>query len=94
VGVGGSTGTYGSGVGMGIGINLGGGPREELDTRLGVMIRDKASDRTLWEGRASLTVSAKSDLANAQPNARALASALFREFPGNNGETTEVKVTE
>src|SRR5690606_42017636 len=34
VGVGGSTGSYGSGVGLGVGINLGGGsrPSEQIDT--------------------------------------------------------------
>ena len=95
VGVGGSTGSYGSGVGLGVGINLGGGgSRERLDTQLGVMIRDKASGETFWEGRAQFSVSPNSPFANTDANATAIADALFREFPGNNGETVEVRVTE
>lgn len=95
VGVGGSTGTFGSGVGLGIGINLGGGGnRERLVTRLGVMIRDKATGATYWEGRAQFSVSPDSSLAASPANAQALAGALLQEFPGANGETVEVKVTQ
>lgn len=95
VGVGGSTGSYGSGVGLGIGINLGGKrDREQVETRLGVMIRDSATDIALWEGRASFSVGASSELAAPPANAATIAGALFREFPGNNGETIEVKVSE
>ncbi|MFZ9394499.1 MAG: DUF4136 domain-containing protein [Erythrobacter sp.] len=95
VGVGGSTGSYGSGLGLGIGINLGGGgSRERQGTRLAVMLRDKVSGRTVWEGRAQLAVASKSPLANPAQGAPALARALFRDFPGKNGETIEVEVTE
>lgn len=94
VGVGGSTGGYGSGVGMGIGFNLGGGSKNRLGTDLAVTIRDKASSASLWEGRAKFEVDEKSGLARTQTNAQTLASALFREFPGGNGETVEVGVTE
>ena len=95
VGVGGSTGTFGSGVGLGIGINLGGGgKREQLVTRLGVMIRDKATGATYWEGRAQFSVSPDSPLAAREANAQALAGALLQDFPGANGETIEVKVTQ
>lgn len=95
VGVGGSTGSYGSGVGLGVGINLGGGgPREMLDTRIGVMIKDKESGATLWEGRAQFSVSDNSPYADTSANASAIADALFRGFPGNNGETIEVRVSE
>ena len=52
VGVGGSTGSYGSGLGVGIGINLGGGPKEKVGTNIGVMIREAATNQTIWEGRA------------------------------------------
>ena len=96
VGVGGSTGSYGSGVGVGIGINLGGDRRrgEELTTELGVMLRDKASAATFWEGRAQFSVSVNSPFANSETGATAVADAMFREFPGNNGETIEVRVSE
>ena len=94
VGVGGSTGSYGSGVGLGIGINLGGGPKEELSTRLQVMIRDGTTGQSLWEGRAQLEVGSKAVLADPSQNASVLADALFTEFPGNNGETIAVPVPE
>lgn len=92
VGAGGSTGTYGSGLGLGIGINLGGGQREMRGTDMAVRIRDAASSTVLWEGRASFSVSDNSSLSDSAANASAIADALFREFPGNNGETVEVRV--
>ncbi len=93
VGVGGGTGGFrGGGVGAGIGINLGGGPRDLVGTEMTIGIRDKASDEALWEGRANFTVDAKSDLVQPAANASAIAGAIFREFPGNNGETVSVKV--
>lgn len=91
VGVGGSTGGYGSGVGMGIGIDLSGPPPEQVTTELGVQIRDRASGRTLWEGRANFTVKGSSPLAGTQLGAAKMAEALFSGFPGNSGETIEVK---
>lgn len=95
VGVGGSTGSYGSGLGLGLGINLGGGgPREMIDTEVRVMIRDKSSNATYWEGRAQFSVSGNSPYADTPANAAAVADALFRNFPGNNGETIEVRVEE
>ena len=92
VGGGGSVGSYGSGVGLGIGINLGGGPRTMLGTDLGVMIRQADTNDVIWEGRANFTVSDNSSFADTSANASAIADALFREFPGNNGETVEVGV--
>lgn len=91
VGVGGSTGSYGSGLGLGVGIDLSGPPPAMVETRLGVMIRDRASRTVLWEGRASFIVSAKSPLATTDLGAAEMARALFQGFPGNNGETILVK---
>jgi len=91
VGVGGSTGSYGSGVGLGIGLDLSGGPKEQVTTQLFVSIRDTASKTVVWEGRASFTVAASSPLAQTQLGAAKMAAALFQDFPGNNGETIEVQ---
>ena len=91
VGVGGATGGYGSGVGLGIGFDLSGPPKPQVDTRLGVMIQDRASGQTLWEGRASFAVRSDAPLAQSQLGAAKMAAALFKEFPGNDGETVEVK---
>ena len=63
VGVGGSTGSYGSGVGVGIGLNLSGPPPEQLETQLSVTIKDRESGQSLWEGRASFAVKSSSPLA-------------------------------
>ena len=95
VGVGGSTGSYGSGVGLGVGINLGGGPRPTIGTQLGVTLRDArsgaAGGANLWEGRADIRTTDKSPLADRNANAQALAAALFRDFPGRSGETVQVR---
>jgi hypothetical protein len=91
VGVGGSTGSYGSGVGLGIGLNLSPKPAEQIETELGVMIKDRTSAQSLWEGRASFTVSVKSPLADTGLAAPKLAAALFQGFPGTSGETIAVK---
>jgi len=94
VGVGGSTGGWGSGVGVGIGLDLSGPPPEQVTTRLGVMIRDRASNQTIWEGRAEFTVRADAPLAETQLGAAGIAEALFRDFPGNNGETLQVELAQ
>lgn len=91
VGVGGGTGGWGSGVGMGVGFDLSGPPPEQVETRISVMIRDRDSGETLWEGRASFAVKASSPLAETQLGAAKIAEALFQDFPGNSGETILVE---
>jgi len=92
VGVGGSTGSYGSGVGVGVGINLGGNrPAERIDTELEVRIRPSAGADAAWEGRARFTATANSDYADEGAAAAKLADALFSGFPGRSGETIEVR---
>ena len=91
VGVGGSTGTYGSGVGLGVGLNLSPKPAAQVATDLAVAIKDRASAMTLWEGRASFTVSSKSPLAATALGAPKMSEALFQGFPGTSGATIEVK---
>ncbi len=91
VGVGGSTGSYGSGLGVGLGIDLSGPPPEVTANRLGVTIRDNATGQPLWEGRAEFSASRNSHYASAQSAAQKMAAALFSGFPGESGETIEVK---
>ena len=94
VGMGGQTGGWGSGVGLGVGINLGGGQRgPNVTTELSVRIND-ATGRSLWEGRAQMATAVKSPYSQVGLNARTLASGLFRDFPGGNGETITIKATE
>lgn len=95
VGVGGRTGSYGSGVGLGIGINLGGNKsRERVGTELGVMLKSRATGATVWEGRANWDVAKESELVAPAANAPVIADALFAEFPGGNGETIKIEVSE
>lgn len=90
VGVGGSTGSYGSGVGLGIGFNLGGKPKDAVQTRLSVRI-DDANGVALWEGRAESRARGGSPLADTSLAAAKLAQSLFLDFPGQSGETIEVE---
>lgn len=91
VGVGGSTGSYGSGLGVGIGINLSGKPKPVVATRLRVQIRRVSDKVAIWEGRAE--TQAKQNAPAAQPGMAAgkLADALFQGFPGPSGVTITVK---
>ncbi len=91
VGVGGNTGSYGSGVGLGIGINLGGRPKDKIATELSVRIARRSNSDVIWEGRSS--VEAKEGSPASQPGLAAskLAEALFRDFPGESGTTIKVK---
>lgn len=91
VGVGGSTGSYGSGVGLGIGINLSGPPKDKIVTDLSVRIARRIDGNVVWEGRAS--VEAKQGSPASQPGLAAakLAEALFKDFPGESGTTIRVK---
>lgn len=94
VGVGGSTGSYGSGLGVGVGIDLGGNTsRPNALTELSVRISDSAGN-SLWEGRAQQAVSINSPYADVNASARALSAALFKDFPGGNGETVTVALDE
>jgi len=91
VGVGGSTGSYGSGLGVGLGLDLSGPPPEEVDTQLRVVIRPTAGGMALWEGRARFTATANSELADSRAAAARIAGALFAGFPGESGATIEVE---
>lgn len=90
VGVGGGTGSYGSGLGVGVGIDLSGPPPSQVETRLSVTIRDRATSQSLWEGRANFAVRADAPLAQSALGAAKMAAALFKDFPGGSGETISV----
>lgn len=91
VGVGGSTGSYGSGVGLGIGLNLGGGgSRDMQDISLFVRLDDGTTGQSLWEGRAITAVPSKAPAAQPSLAAAKLAQALFKDFPGESGKTIVV----
>ncbi len=90
VGVGGQTGGFGSGVGLGVGFNLGGGSEgPNAVTDLSVRIA-RSGGATLWEGRSQIATGVKSPYSQIDTSARTLAAALFRDFPGGNGETVTI----
>ena len=91
VGVGGSTGSYGSGIGAGVGITLGGSEAPTRATQLSVTIRNELG-ASVWEGRADLVTGDRSDYATDATAAQALAAALFENFPGENGESYQVEL--
>ena len=66
-------------------------PGSQVVTDLAVTIKDRATGTALWEGRASFAVSSKSPLANTALGAPKMTEALFKGFPGQSGETIEVR---
>lgn len=91
VGVGGSTGSFGSGLGLGLAIDLSGKPKPIVSTQLRVQLRRQSDASVIWEGRAE--TSAKEGSPAAQPGMAAskLADAMFQGFPGKSGETITVR---
>ncbi len=99
VGVGGSTGSFGSGLGVGVGIILGGSGNQSprVVSELSVAIAANSQDPNrlnLWEARAQFPTSVDSPYAPVDVNARTLAAAVFQDFPGGNGETVSLKAGE
>lgn len=99
VGVGGTTGSFGSGVGVGVGIDLGGSrdrtPRVVSELSVAIAANSKEPNRqNLWEARAQFPTSVDSPYAPVEVNARTLASAVFKDFPSGDGETVSIDVAD
>jgi hypothetical protein len=90
VGVGGSTGSYGSGVGVSLDFNLAGGSAAQLQSSLAVRILRRSDQVVIWEGTAVQSAKAGSPAAQPGIAASKLAEALFKDFPGVSGETIRV----
>jgi hypothetical protein len=73
---------------------VGRGPRNatERTTTVGVQIKRQPGGAQVWEGRASKTASAGSQGATLTWAVPALAGALFKDFPGPAGVTTQVRL--
>jgi hypothetical protein len=91
VGVAGGTHSRSTSVGMGVGIDLTPRPSDRVHRELRVMIKPTAGGTALWEGRARFAASTNSDYGETQAAAAKLAGALFGGFPGQSGETIEVR---
>ena len=91
VGVGGSTGSYGSGVGLDLGLDISAlGNKDRVETTLSVRLLRRADNLVIWEGRAVQSAGASSPAAQPGIAASKLAAALFSDFPGKSGETVTV----
>lgn len=91
VGLGGTNEGYHSSFGMGVGFTFGGGPKTTVWTRLTVTLRDRATGKPIWEGRAENVEGAKDKRAAIDFAAPRLAHAVFVGFPGTSGATITVK---
>jgi Domain of unknown function (DUF4136) len=87
IGIGGGTGGWGGSFGIGGSFGVG-TPRgrDTTVTTLFVQLRDRATGKTVWEGRAEAESAAPGG-----ERIERLAAALFRDFPGQSGRTISVK---
>ncbi|MEH3047458.1 DUF4136 domain-containing protein [Sphingomonas adhaesiva] len=80
----------GGGIGGGINFPIGNSPaRWGVVTELAVRIRHGAD--AVWEGQAQSLTDTNAPDADAASVAARLASAMFKDFPGESGRTIEVK---
>jgi len=92
IGIGGGTGGYRSGAGVGVGGTIPiGGSGPIVVTELSVRIQRRSDATVAWEGRADLEARENAPLADPRAAADVLASALFRDFPGESGRTIRVR---
>lgn len=92
IGIGGATGGYRSGVGVGAGATIPiGGSGPIVMSELSVRIQRRSDATVAWEGRAVTEAREASPLASPQGATDRLASALFRDFPGESGRTIRVR---
>ncbi|SNS82302.1 protein of unknown function [Sphingomonas laterariae] len=92
VGIGG--GSYGGGVGIGGGVSFPIGKsnsRQMVLTELAVQLKRRSEGTVVWEGRARSEARAGTPYAEPSATVRRLASAMFKDFPGESGRTVTVK---
>jgi len=77
----------GSMMGMAVAIDMTKPLKALISTRLEARIRDKASGKVLWEGRADIVTREGNPKWDDNAIAAKLSRALFADFPGKSGET-------
>ena len=77
----------GSMMGLGLNIDMYKPRKALIGTRLEARIKDKASGKVLWEGRADIVTREGSEKWTDSAIAARLSTALFDKFPGRSGET-------
>lgn len=72
---------YGSMVGMAVAVDLTKPKKALISTRLEAKVKDRATDKVLWEGRADIDTRQDDEHWTEQDIAGRLAAALFEHFP-------------
>ena len=80
----------GTGLGGGISFPLG-QPRERIGVVTELAVRLRRGPNAIWEGQAQSLTDTSAPDADANAVAARLATALFKDFPGESGRTVEVK---
>lgn len=92
IGLGG--GSFGGGVGVGGSVSFPvGKPKQRMDviTELRVQLKRRSEGTVIWEGRAQTAAHDGSPAAAPEAAVSRLAEAMFRDFPGQSGQTITVK---
>jgi hypothetical protein len=92
IGLGG--GSFGGGVGLGGSVSFPvGKPKQRMDviTELSVQLKRRSEGTVIWEGRAQTAAHDGSPAAAPEAAVSRLAEAMFRDFPGQSGQTITVK---
>ncbi len=92
IGLGG--GSFGGGVGLGGSVNFPvGKPKQRMDvvTEINVQLKRRSEGTVIWEGRAQTAARDGTPAAAPEAAVHTLAAALFRDFPGQSGQTITVK---
>ena len=79
---------------MGVGGTVpvaGYGRTQVVATQLGVRIQRRSDGSVAWEGRAEMEARGGTPAASRAAAADRLATALFRDFPGESGRTIRVR---
>lgn len=80
---------HGSMMGMAVLVDLTKPDKALISTRLEARVRDRASGKVLWEGRAQIVTRDGDERWGDQQVAARLAQALFDGFPGRTGEESQ-----
>jgi len=95
IGIGGGGGSYGRGGGVGVGVGgtipVGARTNQVVGTELNVRIQRRSDATVAWEGRAMIEARDGTPLASKAGAVDRLATALFRDFPGESGRTIRVR---
>jgi hypothetical protein len=95
IGIGGGGSSFGRGGGVGVGVGgtipIGSRTTTIVGSQMSVRIQRRSDATVFWEGRAEIQARGGTPLAGKGPAADRLATALFRDFPGESGRTIRAR---